>query len=173
VNAASLRRKRSPGSIAAALLICAVLTMTPGGASMAQGEPDLGEVPAASPVQRLEDVQVIGHGDYFFKLDQRLRNLRDSLPCVGCEGRLLTGPPLAVRLGLEVATFALKPFFQQPRVRGEPNDEAHYLAMRSANCFGDLDTSRCPNTYPNPGMVNWAADPAGDVSQFEFPLVSK
>lgn len=140
---------------------------------MAQDPPDITDAPDAAQAQRLEDVQVIGHGDYYFKLDQKLRDLKDSLPCAGCEGRLLTGPPLAVRLGLEVATFTLKAFFQQPRVRGEPNDEAHFLALRSANCFGDLDTSRCPNSYPNPLMVNWAADPAGDVSQFEFPLVSK
>lgn len=57
-------------------------------------------------------------------------------------------------IALEIAAAVARGLLPQPRVRGEPNDEALYLALR--DCWPDDYT--CANTYPSTALYNWAPD---------------
>lgn len=82
-------------------------------------------------------------------------SLKNSLPCIGCDGRVPTSP-LALTIAKAIGTYAIKPFFQQPRCRGEPNDEAMYYALRAAQ--NPDGSSGGFDGHPNPGLYNWEYD---------------
>ncbi len=102
-------------------------------------------IPSSGPLDltvTLPEVLVNGKRDSFSQTDQRLKSLAVALPCAGCDGRRNDDPPKIVQIGTYVAVKALKSlFFSQPRVRGEPNDEALYLAHDGV-CTPD-DPYRC------------------------------
>lgn len=140
--ASSLAQNQKPASAMAA----------PEGAVSPTKSPDTDALPAqpsptASPgtldlTVALPEVLVNGKRDAFSQTDQRLNNLAVALPCAGCDGRRNDDPPKIVQIGTAVAVKALKSlFFSQPRVRGEPNDEALYLAHDGV-CTPD-DPYRC------------------------------
>lgn len=130
----------------------------------AAGEPEKNE---ESPTQ-LEEIIVTGDPGYFGMLDLRLKSIQESLPCFGCDGGTLSKAPLAIRFAEGLGTTLLRAFFQQPKVRGEPADEALYQSLRHANCVGDIGTSGCPDSHPNPLMVNWSGDRTENITQYEF-----
>lgn len=91
---------------------------------------------------RLPGVTVNGRRDAFSDSDQRLRDLQAALPCAGCDGRRHDDPPRLVQLGATLAIATVRSLlFSQPRVRGEPNDEALYLSHEGV-CTPD-DPLRC------------------------------
>jgi hypothetical protein len=83
---------------------------------------------------------------------RELQIVPDDLPCLGCDGKP-QGLPLGLTLSRDVTLFAAGAFFQKPRVRGEPNDEAAYYALRSAQCTDD--SPGCIDRHPNPSLFNW------------------
>jgi hypothetical protein len=92
----------------------------------------------------LPKVTVTGNRDVFSQFDEHLKSLSGALPCAGCDGRRNDDPPRLVQIGAQVAVTTLKAlFFSQPRIRGEPNDEALYLAHECV-CTPD-DPFRCLN----------------------------
>ena len=99
----------------------------------------------------LDPIVVLGQPGFGSKFPAEL------LPCLGCDGRTFR-PPLSERIAREIGKafvgLAIRPLFQQPRVRGEPNDEAAYYALRSSICDG----SHCFDRHPNPKLLNWVPD---------------
>jgi len=93
---------------------------------------------------RLPGVTVNGRRDVFSESDRQLHALEASLPCAGCDGHRHDDPPRLVQIGTAVAIAAARSLlFSQPRVRGEPNDEALYLSHDGV-CTPD-DPFRCLN----------------------------
>ena len=79
--------------------------------------------------------------------------LREAIPCLGCEADKFR-PPLALQLLEGTTMFLAHGIFQQPRCRGEPNDEAAYYALRKSE---DLDDDRSGfDRQLNQALYNWA-----------------
>jgi hypothetical protein len=97
----------------------------------------------------LDPITVYAQGDLF---GPNIKGLREAMPCLGCDGKRV-GPPFLLQLGVGIGLFAARPFFQQPRVRGEANDEAAYYALRMAQCIDG--SPGCLDRQPNSGLYNW------------------
>lgn len=106
---------------------------------------------ASSDPVRLDPITVYGKPDPWGLPG----NLREALPCLGCDGPAATRPFL-LDVAKNVAGFAARPFFQQPRCRGEPNDEAAYYALRAAQDLNDSPMGL--DRQPNEGLFNWQYD---------------
>jgi hypothetical protein len=104
----------------------------------------------SEPPIDLDPITVYLQGDPF---GSNLGGLRNAMPCLGCDGKRF-GRPFALELGIGLGLFAARPFFQQPRIRGEPNDEAAYYTLRMAQCLDD--SPGCLDRQPNSGLYNWA-----------------
>lgn len=128
--------------------------------------------PADESSVQLDRITITGKLDALSKSDARLKAVGKALPCFGCDGKRFDETPLALRLGLDVGAAVVRSFLQQPRVRGEPADEALYHALRSGNCIGDVGTSGCPDNDPSPALYNWVADSNAGNSQYEYGLLS-
>jgi hypothetical protein len=129
---------------------------------------DQGRAESFSPVRanerpngttELDPLTVYGHRDPFLDSDFRLTILGEALPCLGCGGKR-QGLPFALQFSKGLALWAVGAFFQHPRVRGEPNDEAAYYALRAAMCIDD--SPGCLDRHPNPDMFNWVPDHSAD-----------
>jgi hypothetical protein len=97
----------------------------------------------------LDPIAVYAQDDLF---GPNIKGLREAMPCLGCDGKRFSQPFL-LQVGVGIGLFAARPFFQQPRVRGEANDEAAYYALRMAQCLDD--SPGCLDRQPNSGLYNW------------------
>ena len=91
---------------------------------------------------------------FIYPGDASLAKWRRELGCSDCIQVDHSRLPVAVAIAAAVASSLAKGLLPQPRVRGEPNDEALFIALRE--CWPDDYT--CISRYPSTALYNWAPD---------------
>lgn len=142
-------RRRYVGRFAAAVLVVAALSGPRPAA--AEDEGTGGAAHAQDHPVQLEPIDVQGQSP--FPGDASFARLRRELGCDDCIQSQLR-LPLAVAVTAAVASGLAQGIFPQPRVRGEPNDEALLMALRE--CWPD--DYKCFSRYPSTAIYNWAPD---------------